>query len=257
MEMVGVTIGVFPEYEALAKFSANCFQQMTGLRTVVLDTKLYQSSELPHPAALKMKVFDFVSDDQIVYFDADWICINRWNPIKLAEESRLACCSDFFSRVDFPRQYLQKGAAQFESCPTAADWPYADLDVRTEYEKEIRQFSGLTLPCEQWINTGFWIASREAHEPWLQLSLGYYRSEVGHHPEYFEQPAMNKALEALHLDVHYMKRKYNTLVSTRSKWPDSLIGLHVKLRRNREFLRKLANGEVQTPDEVRSHFCGG
>jgi hypothetical protein len=77
---------------------------------------------------------------------------------------------------------------------------------------------------------------------------------MGHHPEYYEQPAMNKALEGLNTQVNYLNRKYNTLVASRNTWPGYLIGLHVKTNRHPDFIAKVISGKITSTAQVKDHF---
>ena len=102
--MIAITIGINPLYKALANLSAQCLQDMTGLEVFILGERELKQSGLAHPASLKLKAFDFVDDDNILYFDADWFCTNNWNPTIFSNSKLITACNDFVLTVDFPKQ---------------------------------------------------------------------------------------------------------------------------------------------------------
>lgn len=248
--MIGVTIGINPIYEALAILSARCLKETTGLETLVLKEKDLLKSGFAHPAALKLILFDLVKDDDVLYFDADWFSIQNWNPLKFQNTGLLTACNDFILETDWPNQYSNNN---LEFCNESFD-NYSMQNIRKEYVDEIHKFSGVRTHCLNWINTGLWIANRNSHRKWLMKSLDYYKKGIGHHSDYYEQPAMNKAIEDCNIKVHYLKRKYNTLVATRCEWPSSIIGLHVKIKHHDIFIEKVLNEKINSLQQVRQHF---
>ena len=252
--MVGVTIGINPVYKSLAKLSALCLQEMTGLDVIILGEKEILKSNLIHPAALKLKIFDLLNDDNIFYFDADWFCIQRWNPLEYENTESITACNDFVLIDDWPKQYADYDLEKFENYPSSSLSFCSIQNIRQDYLKEINQFSGIEMNCLDWINTGFWIANRIYHVEWLNKSLEFYNGKVGHHNQYYEQPAMNKAIEMLCLKVNYLNRKYNTLVATGYNWPASLIGLHVKIKHHQNFVDRVLSGEIKSTLQVREYF---
>jgi hypothetical protein len=249
--MLGVTIGINPIYKALSLLSSFCLKEMTGLDVVILDESHLLQYGLCHPAALKLMVFDIIKDDNILYFDADWFCIQEWEPRKLLNTTSINACHDFILDVDWPDQYTGYQLEDFDNYPFAQS---SNPAIRNDYVSGVRKFCDLKLPCLNWINTGFWIANKNHHQAWLKEALKYYQSTKGHHPEYYEQPAMNRALESLNIQVNYLNRKYNTLVASRNTWPEYLIGLHVKANRHPDFIAKVINGKITSTAQVKDHF---
>ena len=252
--MIGVTIGINRIYNSLAKLSTQCFKEMTGLDSIILGEKELKKSGLSHPASLKLMAFDFVGDDNIVYFDADWFCVKNWNPTTFSGEKSIIACNDFVLNIDFPKQYQDYDIHNFNNYHLNNLASHALPEIRNEYIKEIEAFSRIKLKYGKWINTGLWIANKKYHNEWLKKSLEFYISGVGHHPEYYEQPAMNLAIEKLGIEVNYLSRKYNTLVATRRKWPTYLNGLHVKVKHHQEFISKISNSEIKTTRQVQDYF---
>lgn len=252
--MIGVTIGISPVYKALANLSAKCFNEMTGLEVLILGEKELEQSGLTHPASLKLKTFDFVNDDNVLYFDADWFCTKNWNPTIFSNSKTIAACNDFVLNIDFPKQYPEYDIRKFDDYHLNNLAFHPTTEIRTDYIKEIKRFSGTELEFGKWINTGLWIANKNYHHEWLNKSLEYYFGSVGHHPEYYEQPAMNKAIEELELEINYLSRKYNTLIVSEKKWSDSLVGLHVKLKHHKDFIDKIISNQIQSSKQVNEYF---
>jgi hypothetical protein len=249
--MLGVTIGINPIHKALALLSSYCLKEMTGLDVVILDESHLLQSGLSHPAALKLMVFDLVKDDNILYFDADWFCIQEWLPQDHQNTTSINACHDFMLNADWPDQYTGYQLEDFDNYPSTR---LLNSVIRTDYVSGIQEFCDLKSSCLNWINTGFWIANKNHHQEWLKKALIYYQSAKGHHPEYYEQPAMNKALEDLNIEVNYLNRKYNTLIASRNTWPGYLIGLHVKVNRHPDFIEKIISGKITSTTQVKDHF---
>lgn len=252
--MIGVTIGINPIYEALAKLSADCFKEMTGLEVIILGDKELRECGLTHPASLKLATFDFVDEDNILYFDADWFCTKKWNPTIFTYRESITACNDFVLTIDWPNQYQDYDNTKFNDYHLDNLSFHPITETRTDYINEIKTFSGIKSDYSKWINTGLWIANRKYHKDWLNKSLEYYTGSVGHHSEYFEQPAMNLALEELGIEINYLSRNYNTLVATRHKWPPCLAGLHIKTKHHQEFVSKVLSYEIKTAKQVQEFF---
>lgn len=253
--MICITIGIGPIHESLARISARCLQEMTGLDVLILGERELKQSGLTNAAALKLKAFDFVNYDNILYFDADWFCIRNWNPTVLSNNSLISACNDFVLTIDFPKQYQGYDYHKFE-CYHLNNLAFHPIsEIRDDYINEIKDFSKINLEFGKWINTGFWIANKKYHQQWLNKSLDYYNGSVGHHPEYYEQPAMNKAIEELEIGINYLSRKYNVLVTSRKDWPDKLVGLHIKIKHHQDFVDRIIRGLIKTPEQVKEYFA--
>jgi len=255
--MIGVTIGIGPVHEAIAKISAKCFLEMTGLDVLILGEKELKQSGLTHPASLKLKAFDFVDDDDILYFDADWFCIKNWNPLIFNNSKLITVCNDFVLKIDFPKQYEDYDVKKFDDYNLNNLAFHSISEIRNEYIDEIKEFSGIKLEYSKWINTGLWIANKKHHQEWLDKSFKNYIGSIGHHPQYYEQPSMNKAIEELGLEIKYLGRKYNTLVASKKKWLDGLVGMHVKLKHHQDFIDKIISSQIQTSQQVKEYFLNG
>lgn len=252
--MIAVTIGINPLFKALASLSANCIQETTGLDTLILTEKELKQSELLHPAALKLKVFDFTNDNTVLFFDADWFSINNWNPNVYENNEAIIGCHDFILSDDWTEQYATTDIRSPEEYFNDITLFSHRKNLRTDYIEEIERFNSTTNSFSKWINTGFWIANKTNHTKWLSDSLKFYNGLPGHHPQYYEQPAMNKAIDNSNPKIEYLSRKFNTLVATRTKWPNFLIGLHVKIKHNKTFSDLVMQKKITTVAQVREQF---
>lgn len=251
--MLGVTIGVGPLHAEMAKISARCFTEKTGYDVAILGDSDFKKQGLRHPAALKMLIFDFFSEDKIIYFDADWFC-NEPLPVSTNKETGiLIACHDFIYKDDWPQQYLGYLSDDFDEYEIYNS-AKCDKNIREDYISDIRAFSGIHQNPLKWINTGFWVAERANHSDWLNTSLDYYNNVIGHHSEYYEQPAMNLALQHMNVPVDFLPRAFNTLVASKRKWPSRIKGFHVKVRHHPGFVDAVLDCKITTSEEMIKYF---
>ncbi len=92
--MIAVTIGIGESYAKLASYAAQAMQKMTGLETVILDDRLFTASGFQYSHQLKLRIFDLVDDDSILYFDSDIVCLNPWNPKRFARADALVAVAE-------------------------------------------------------------------------------------------------------------------------------------------------------------------
>ena len=79
--MLAVTIGVGGKWTKLAELAAESVRAQTGLPTRILGDAEMQRSGLATPHFLKFRLFDACPDaDDLLYFDADTIFLQRWDP---------------------------------------------------------------------------------------------------------------------------------------------------------------------------------
>lgn len=114
--MIGVTIGV-GRWRQTAELAAEAARRHTGLNAIVLDDSVWRDFKdvYSYPGFLKLHVFDFVDDDDVLIFDADAIHINSWNPTELSGRRAVVGVPDAFigglaaeARVD-ARDYINAG----------------------------------------------------------------------------------------------------------------------------------------------------
>ncbi|MEY2564924.1 MAG: hypothetical protein QOH88_3117 [Verrucomicrobiota bacterium] len=257
--MMGVTIGVGPLYIKAARVAAACLQRHTGIKTQILTEEHLTAASLRHPAALKLKIFDYVSANTILYFDADWFCIREWTPQVLAGDRRVIACHDFVTKADWPDQSYSASSEWFRGRAGHRFLNAIEGAVRGDYVDGIRAFAGVTLPHSTWFNSGMFIVNREWHAAWLQEAERIYREPHGHHDKYFEQPALLIATERLKMRVAHLPRKYNVLVASEQDWPVNMVGAHIKCSKQ-TVLPYLISDILQdraTPESVASALFAG
>lgn len=253
MNACGVTIGVGEPYTKLAHLAAACFEANTGLPVKILDEKDFKLSRFVHPAALKMSLFNHVDAETVIYFDADWLCLDAWDIRPLLSDTRIYACRDFILRDEWPDQTYCFQSRAFLDAPKAND---VDLNrLRDDYIRDVANFATITLsPC-LWINTGLLVIKKKEHSSWLSVAQELYNNRVGHHEQYFEQPAMIKALELEKPSITLLARNLNVLAAFEGIWPSSVKGLHIKLKRHKRFLGKVIDGDIATPDATKQYFA--
>ena len=172
--MVGVTIGVGEYYGQLAKLAAKAMEEKTGLMTVVLDDKHFTSSGLPAPHHLKLRMFDFVDADSIVYFDADMACLKPWKPEQFADNEAVVAVAE---------------SARPLHVHTAQDWG---------------------IPVEEYFNAGLMILNRRHHEDWLRETERFVLTDTKF-KEYdpLDQAALNITRHRMGVKLHLLDRRYN------------------------------------------------
>jgi len=172
--MVGVTIGVGEYYGRLAKYAVQAVEAKTGVKTRILSDEDFASSGLPAPHHLKLRMFDFVDDESLLYFDADMVCLNSWDP-------------ECFAKTDAV-------VAVAESA--------RPLHVRTAQDWEI--------PVGEYFNAGLLILNRPCHRDWLRETEHFVLTDKKF-AEYdpYDQAALNITRRRLGLKLELLDRRYN------------------------------------------------
>ena len=166
---VAVTIGVGP-YARLAHLAAREVESLTGLTPVILGDDAFAASGLEHPDFLKFRLFDLVDAENIFFFDADIVCLERWDPAAHFGSPRLVCVRD-------------------SAIPA----------VRAEATR-------WGLPAEEYFNAGFFIASRAHHAEWLRRAEA---QRFAHPTDLFAQSPLNAARYELGIPLCLLDRRYN------------------------------------------------
>lgn len=226
--MTGVTIGIGPLYKKAATVAAECLLRHTGIQTRILTEDYFTDALLCHPAALKLRIFDCVPADTLLYFDADWFCIRKWTPQEFASHKRVIACHDFVTTTDWPDQSYNASSEWFRGREDHRFLNAIEEPIRTEYVDEIHAFTGVTLHYSTWFNSGMFIVNRRCHAAWLREAERIYREPGGHHDKYFEQPALLMATERMGMRVAHLPRKFNVLVASKREWPTNMVGAHIK-----------------------------
>ena len=172
--MVGVTIGVGEHYGRLAELAARAVEEKTRLRTIILRDSHFVFSRLPAPNYLKLRMFDFVDDDSILYFDADVACLNPWRPDHFVNSEAIVAVAEN-SR---PRH----------------------LAVVSEWG----------IPFAEYFNSGVMILNRQNHWNWLKETEQFIRTEPRFAPyEPRDQVALNVCRQRMGLKLSLLDRRYN------------------------------------------------
>lgn len=168
--MLAVTIGV-GSYAEMARYAARAVQQNTGLSTFVIGDEQFARSGLAKPHYLKFRLFDLVDADQVLYFDADQVCLNPWNPRVFADPEMFVAVRDRLGPV-----------------------------IRSDAE-----FA--RVRAEDYFNSGLFIMSRERHLPLLRGAEEMTRTNSKMH--FFDQTALNATRAALGLPLRLLDRRFN------------------------------------------------
>ncbi|MDB5358562.1 MAG: ADP-heptose:LPS heptosyltransferase-like protein [Phycisphaerales bacterium] len=168
---VAVTIGV-GRFEKLARLAAAEMRELTGLKTVVLGAKELKESGLESPLFLKFRIFDLIKAENVFYFDADVVCLERWDPAAYFGDPALIAVRDRMGR---------------SIVEEAAQWG---------------------IPLESYFNGGMFIANVHHHRQWLQLA----ESIRFEHPTLLvDQSPLNAARHRLGLPLKLLSRSFNWL----------------------------------------------
>jgi hypothetical protein len=168
--MVAVTIGI-ARYAKMAVYAAKAVRQNTGLETFVVGDKHFRRSGLAKPHHLKFRLFDLVGADQLMYFDADLVCLNAWDPASVAD-------------------------------------PEAIVAVRDRDSSRVRRDAELAkVRREEYFNSGMFIISRHRHLPWLRAAERHTKTIA--RSSFFDQTALNSTRGQMGLPIKLLNRRYN------------------------------------------------
>ena len=166
-----VTIGV-GDYAEMAALAAKELTQRTGLQAVVLGDREFAESGLEHPAFLKFRLFDLLEFDDLLFFDADTVCLADWDPSPLLGSEAVACVRERMVPL-----VLEESAR----------WG---------------------VPPEEHFNTGLFTVSRRHHARWLRRAEEIRRR----FPTVLnDQLPLNAARRELGLPLRLLDRRYNWL----------------------------------------------
>jgi hypothetical protein len=200
--MVGVTIGL-RAFRGRAEFAARQFQWATGLDAVIVEDEDLPSivdlivrhcpASLPFahfPYATKLFLFDMIDCERIVYFDADLLYVNRWDPTALDPEA-----------LHIVRDRWWNDGVQGD----CRNWG---------------------LPFGHYFNAGFFILNRRLHLPLLRAAA---RSWGCHPSPLFDQSFLNGEAFRQKVSLNWMHRDYNLVggdcTVEAGRFP--IMGLHV------------------------------
>ena len=134
-DMAAVTIGVGPLWEELAAAAAEAVRRHTGLPVRTLGREEFRRSRLAIPTMLKAAVFDFLTDETLLVFDADLFFVRPWDPRRYAGRREIVCVRDF------------------------------------GYERHVREDTArFDIPADDYFNAGLFIVNRTHHHEMLEYA---------------------------------------------------------------------------------------
>jgi len=172
--MIAVTIGIGEKYKKLAHYASQAVQRMTGLNTLILNDRHFAACGLPQPHHLKLRLFDYVDEDAVMFFDSDMVCLNPWNPEHFARNDALVAV------VERP-------------VPTI-----------------MRICKAWDIPWHGYFNAGLMILNRKCHQEWLRETERFVLTDkrfVEYDP--YDQAALNITRHRLGLKLELLDRRYN------------------------------------------------
>jgi hypothetical protein len=168
--MIAVTIGV-GKYAEMALHAAAAVRRHTGLETIIIGDGQLRSSGLTAPHHLKFRLFDLVDADQLMYFDADLVALNSWDPKSAADPEAIVAVRD---RID--------------------------SSIQGDAERAGVRF-------EEYFNSGLFMISRRHHHAWLRAAE--QDAQARSRPIFFDQTSLNAARAKLGLELKLLDRRYN------------------------------------------------
>lgn len=172
--MLGVTIGVGERFERMAMLAAREFTRRTGVRAVVLGTAEMEALGLESAHLLKFELFRFFPQaEAITYFDADMIFLEDFNPAELLGDDGFAAVRDLYREP----------------------WIVEDAAL-------------LGIRPVDYFNSGLFIIARERAE--ILTEARRLKPELA--APFFDQSALNAAVDRLGIAVNYLTGRYNTHV---------------------------------------------
>jgi hypothetical protein len=181
--MLAVTIGVGAGYVEMARLAAARVEALCGLPTrilgevemrAVLPARLLERYGPSASMFLKLHVFDLVSDDDILYFDADLVFLRPWSPRDLAGSAAFIAVRDLWY-LDFIRH----------------EAALADVEP------------------DAYFNTGLFIASRHHHAEALRETAARVDQVHDLGLGLTEQTLTNRVLYGLGVPVRFLDRRCN------------------------------------------------
>lgn len=170
--MIGVTIGV-GDYRPLAERAAASMAQHTGLRCVVLGGEHYRRSGLvgENASLLKLWLWDFVDEEEVLLFDADTVCFRPWSPAQFHDGVAVVAVRDWIWRAG-----IQAEAAS------------------------------VAVPVEEYFLGCLLLLNRSSHRQMLHLARDIYPQTS---KLVLEQTALNAARHRLGLPLRLLDRRYS------------------------------------------------
>lgn len=187
--MIAITIAIGDLYKQFAITSVPLAKKMTGLNVkVITENDNITEEELKCPYLIKSRLFDFVEEDHILYFDADLFYIRPWDPLEF-------CDTKFYCVRDHTDGYT-----------TLSDSYFFNLDNK------------------QYFNSGFFIANRYKHKAFFEKTyeickaFNNFKKIINKNlnintritPTY-DQSIFNLVAQKINLPINFLSKRYNWL----------------------------------------------
>jgi lipopolysaccharide biosynthesis glycosyltransferase len=91
--MLGITLGIGKGWDIAAKNTAIRMHRFTGLKCHAITT-WPNNKPLAHPYWAKLRLQSLFPGEDLLFFDADLLCQNPWDPKQLLEDSDFCWCID-------------------------------------------------------------------------------------------------------------------------------------------------------------------
>jgi len=181
--MIGITIGVGEKYKFYAEKAAEAFSENTGMPVVIIGDDyldkyaeemskqvIYHSQE--RAAYLKYNIFDaFPEENSFVYFDCDWTCVSKWDPLEFDNQKEFICVRD-----------------------------------RIHYGEVRRQAKVLGMEPDNYFNSGFFIVNRENHKDIFDECRTRH-SFINR--KWADQCVFNQVLSERKFPMRFLSKRYN------------------------------------------------
>jgi hypothetical protein len=168
--MIAITVGV-GRFAEMAQHAAAALTRMTGLSVRILDDAEYVRSGLAHPVYLRFRAFDACADEDVLYFDADLVCLRSWDPSAMRD-------------------------------------PEAIVAVRDRMMPPVFQDAAAGgVPADGYFNAGLFIANRRRHRAWLEAAEAYVRQRPN--LLFRDQSALNALRVSMGIPLWPLDRRYN------------------------------------------------
>ena len=171
-DFLAVTIGVGPVWRRMAELAAESVRRRTGLETRVLGEEAMARCRVRSPHFLKLRLFElFPEAEHILYFDADMIFLQQWDPRVFAGRGEFICVLD---RAE-------------------------DEDIRREAHM-------VDLPADMFFHSGLFIANRTHHAAMLHKAE---HDTPEYETAFFERTYLNRARRVLGIPALFLPREFN------------------------------------------------